>query len=58
MMFGLFKSDPVKKIEKEISKLYEKAVALQRNGKLREYAEVMAEIEDLDKKMKSLTERA
>jgi hypothetical protein len=37
-MFGLFKTDPKKKLEKRIAARYDEAVALQRNGKLREYA--------------------
>tara|TARA_B100000085_G_C18419327_1_gene462009 strand:+ start:250 stop:438 length:189 start_codon:yes stop_codon:yes gene_type:complete len=36
------------KIRKLISQKQAQAVQLQRNGKLREYAEVMKEIEDLE----------
>ena len=36
------------KIRKLISQKQTQAVQLQRNGKLREYAEVMKEIEDLE----------
>lgn len=50
-MFGLFKSDPNKKKEKQIESLYQQAVALQRNGKLREYAEVIDKIESIKKTM-------
>ena len=44
----LFRSDPAKKILSERDKKYKLAVAFQRNGKLREYAEVMKEIELLE----------
>ena len=33
-MFGLFKSDPVAKLQKTIQKKYAEATALQRNGKI------------------------
>ena len=46
---SLFKSDPGKKIRKTLDHKYKQAVALQRNGKLREYAKLMKEIEDLEK---------
>ena len=46
---GLFSTDPVKKILKVRDRKYKEAVHFQRNGKLREYAEVMKEIEELEK---------
>jgi hypothetical protein len=46
---SLFKSDPDKKFLKERDRLYGKAVELQRNGDLRGYAEVMSQIEQLEK---------
>ena len=46
---SLFKSDPGKKIRKTLDRKYKQAVELQRNGKLREYAKFMKEIEDLEK---------
>jgi hypothetical protein len=46
---SLFKSDPDKKFLKERDRLYNKAVELQRNGDLRGYAEVMSQIEQLEK---------
>ena len=52
-MFGIFKKDPKKKLEKEVERLYEQAVAYQRNGKLKEYAELTAKIEELNKKIQS-----
>ena len=50
-MFSWFKSDPSKKIKKEIQKKLAQATQYQRNGKLREYADVMKEVEELEKKL-------
>jgi hypothetical protein len=53
-MFGLFKKDPAKKLEKQIASRYQEAVALQRNGKLREYGAAMAEIEKMESELAAL----
>jgi len=53
-MFSFLKKDPVKKMEQQISRLYEQAVSYQRNGKLREYAEIMSQIDVLQKKIDDL----
>ncbi len=45
---SLFTSDPGKKIRKLRAVKYRRAMELQRNGKLREYAAVMKEIELLE----------
>lgn len=50
-MFGWFKSDPKKKIKKQIQQKLAEATAYQRNGKLREYAELIEEVEELEKKL-------
>ena len=44
----LFKADPGSKIRKERDRQYKEAVQLQRDGKLREYAKIMKEIEKLE----------
>ena len=44
----LFQAEPGLKLQKQISKKQELAMQLQRNGKLREYAEVMKEIKTLE----------
>ena len=44
----LFRTDPGSKIRKERDRKYKQAVELQRNGKLREYAKIMKEIEALE----------
>ena len=44
----LFQAEPGSKLQKQISKKQELAMQLQRNGKLREYAEIMKEIDTLE----------
>ena len=44
----LFKTDPGSKIRKMRDRKYKEAVQLQRDGKLREYAKIMKEIEKLE----------
>ena len=44
-MFGLFKKDPVKKLEKEYSRLLSEAMTLQRGGDIKGYAAKTAEAE-------------
>ena len=46
---SLFASSPGEKIRKVRDRKYKESVQLQRDGKLREYAEIMKEIEDLEK---------
>ena len=43
-----FKNRKNKKISKTIAALLEKGYQLQRNGKLREYAELMKQVEELE----------
>ena len=57
-MFGWFKSDPIKKIRTEISTKEEEAMQLQRNGKLREFAELTKEIEGLQDQLDALRAQA
>ena len=54
-MFGLFKKDPVKKLEKEYSNLMEKARDVQRSGDLKAYARIIAESEEILKKIDALS---
>lgn len=53
-MFGLFKKDPVKKLEKEYYALLEKATAVQRSGDLKAYARMIEKSEDLWKQIETL----
>ena len=53
-MFGLFKKDPIKQLEKQYQALMEEAMHIQRSGDLKAYArkieaaeKVLAEIESL-----------
>ena len=50
-MFGLFKKDPVKQLQKEYKKKSEKAMQVQRSGDLRAYAELVAELEGIENKI-------
>ena len=54
----LFKSDPGSKIRKERDRKYKQAVQLQRDGKLREYAKIMKEIEKLEDEYIEVTNAA
>ena len=53
-MFGLFSKDPIKKLEKRIKTKYQQSIEFQRNGKLREYGQIMKEIEDLENEILQL----
>ena len=47
-MFGLFKSNPTKSLEKQISRKRAESVGVQRSGDLRAYAKMIAEIEGME----------
>lgn len=53
-MFGLFKKDPVKQLEKEYAALLEKARDTQRAGDIKGYAKLMAESEEIMKKIEKI----
>ncbi|MEM9920125.1 MAG: DUF6435 family protein [Bacteroidota bacterium] len=53
-MFGLFKKDPVKALEKEYKALLEKARDIQRSGDIKEYSRIMAQSEEVYKKIEKL----
>lgn len=53
-MFGLFKKNPKKALQIKIKAKYEESVRMQRNGKLREYGELMTEIASLEAQLKEL----
>ena len=52
----LFRADPSAKICKLIEQRQTQAVQLQRNGKLREYAKIMKEIQDLENELEAINE--
>lgn len=53
-MFGLFKKDPTKKLEKEYEQLMEKARNVQRSGDLRAYAVLVEESEAILNKIDAI----
>lgn len=53
-MFGLFKKNPIKKLEKQYNTLMEKAMEVQRSGDLRHYAKLIEESEVLQGKIQAL----
>ncbi|MEL7123269.1 MAG: DUF6435 family protein [Bacteroidota bacterium] len=56
-MFGLFKKDPIKKLEKEYEKMMEEAMHIQRGGDIKAYALKVAEAEELMKKIQQMREQ-
>lgn len=53
-MFGLFKKDPVKKLEKQYQALMLKARDVQRSGDLKAYAVIIDEAETLGQKIEEM----
>ena len=53
-MFGLFKTDPTKKLAQQISKKRAESVHVQRSGDLRAYAAMISEIEKLEDELVAL----
>lgn len=53
-MFGLFKKDPIKKLEKKYLKLMEEAMEIQRGGDIKAYAEKSAEAERVAEEIEAL----
>ncbi|MCP4915084.1 MAG: Lacal_2735 family protein [Oligoflexia bacterium] len=53
-MFGIFKSDPVKKLRKEFEKLSEEAMHAQRNGNIELYAKLTQQADNIYKEIEKL----
>ena len=53
-MFGLFKKDPIKKLEKKYLKLMEEAMEIQRGGDIKAYAQKSAEAEKVAEEIERL----
>ena len=53
-MFGLFKKNPTKKLEKEYERLMEKARDVQRSGDLKAYAVLIEESETILNKIDAI----
>ncbi len=54
-MFGLFKKNPLKELQKEYKLKSEKAMQIQRSGDLRLYATIVGELEEIEQKIAKLT---
>lgn len=53
-MFGLFKKDPIKRLEKEYYETLEKARDIQRSGDIKAYSAMMARSEEIWAKIEAL----
>lgn len=53
-MFGIFKSDPIKKLEEEFARKMSEAVEAQRNGKIELYGELTVQSEEILKRIEEL----
>ena len=53
-MFSIFKSDPVKKLNKSYEAKLEQAMQSQRNGDIKTYSELTYEAEEILKKIKEI----
>ena len=53
-MFSMFKKDPTAKLEKEIMKKMSASIELQRNGKIKEFAEASKEIAELQDQLEAM----
>ncbi|MCO4784373.1 DUF6435 family protein [Marinomonas atlantica] len=53
-MFGLFKSDPLKVLQKQYSEKLEEGLQAQRNGDIRGYSMITEEAEALYKEIQKL----
>lgn len=53
-MFSMFKSDPVKKLKKQLAQKQEQAMLAKRSGDLRKFAVLTEESESLNKEIQQL----
>lgn len=56
IMFGLFKKDPAKKLEKKYLELMEEAMMIQRSGDIKAYSAKVAEAEEVMVELENLKE--
>ena len=56
-MFGLFKKNPTKELEKKHKRLMEEAVAIQRSGDLRAYAAKIDEAKKIEDQIVELRKK-
>lgn len=57
-MFGLFKKDPLKKLNDEYTQLLNKAMQAQRSGDIRTYSELSQKAEEIGKQIEALESKA
>lgn len=57
-MFGWFKADKFKELEKKRARMLEEAMHVQRSGDLRAYADKMVAIDALEKEIEHLKREA
>lgn len=55
-MFGLFKSDPTKKLQREYDQLLEKGMQAQRKGDMKLFAELTSQAQALEAKIIAMTD--
>lgn len=53
-MFGIFKSDPIKKLQKEYEKVSAQAIEAQRNGNIELFGELSQKADELGKEIDKL----
>lgn len=56
-MFGIFKSNPSKKLRKQYDILLEKGMQAQRKGDIRLYSELTSQAEDLWKQIEEIEKK-
>ena len=57
-MFSIFKANPIKKLNKQLSIKLEQAMNAQRNGDIRTYSQLTFEADQIDKKISELEAKA
>mgnify|MGYP007037740807 CR=1 FL=1 len=57
-IFGFFKKDPLKNLEKQYAQTMEAAMHIQRSGDLKAYARKIEEAEAIQKEIESLKQQA
>lgn len=55
-MFSIFKSNPVKKLDKRYRVMLERAMQAQRNGDIKEYSKLTFEADQIHKQIQELKE--
>jgi len=56
-MFGLFKKDPIKKLEDQYQKLMEEVMNIQRSGDIKAYSKKVAEAEEIAAKIEEMRKK-